>query len=236
MTALLASVTSVEEALIALEGGADIIDLKDPVSGALGALPLTTIREIVSACASQRPTSATVGDLPPDPVLLCKAVNNTTLTGVDYVKVGFFGDPAGHPHCIAALGEQVRNTRLVAVLFADRKIHAGSIDALAKAGFAGVMLDTADKNQGRLCSHRSIEELDRFIACARQAGLLNGLAGSLCADDIDVLLKVKPDYLGFRSALCSGARTSSIDRDAVEQIRARIPRAPQSDHELRASG
>ena len=37
MTKMLASVTGVEEAEIAIAGGADIIDLKDPTAGALGA-------------------------------------------------------------------------------------------------------------------------------------------------------------------------------------------------------
>ena len=40
MSKLLISVTSAEEALLALEGGADIIDMKNPLEGALGALPL----------------------------------------------------------------------------------------------------------------------------------------------------------------------------------------------------
>ena len=39
MTAMLASVTGPEEAEIAIAGGADIIDLKDPAAGALAAAP-----------------------------------------------------------------------------------------------------------------------------------------------------------------------------------------------------
>ena len=46
---LLVSVRSVEEALLAAEGGADFIDLKEPGRGALGGLPVATIREIVAA-------------------------------------------------------------------------------------------------------------------------------------------------------------------------------------------
>jgi len=43
MTQLLISVTNVEEAQIALNSGADFIDLKDPNGGALGALPLDIV-------------------------------------------------------------------------------------------------------------------------------------------------------------------------------------------------
>ena len=47
-TQLLISVTTIEEAKIALESGADIIDLKEPGLGALGALPIETIQAIVT--------------------------------------------------------------------------------------------------------------------------------------------------------------------------------------------
>lgn len=47
MTQLLISVKNVEEALIALNCGVDIIDLKDPNIGALGALNLDTSQQIL---------------------------------------------------------------------------------------------------------------------------------------------------------------------------------------------
>ena len=43
MTRMLASVCTIKEAQIVLREGVDIIDLKDPKSGALGALDLDTI-------------------------------------------------------------------------------------------------------------------------------------------------------------------------------------------------
>ena len=59
MTQMLASVTSTAEALLALEWGADIIDLKNPSDGALGALPFETIRDIVKIIDGRRLASAT---------------------------------------------------------------------------------------------------------------------------------------------------------------------------------
>ncbi len=90
MTRLLASVTDCTEAEAAIAGGADIIDLKDPSRGVLGALPLDAIRSIVQRVAGRRPVSATIGDLPSDPGLMTDAIRATAATGVDYVKVGFF--------------------------------------------------------------------------------------------------------------------------------------------------
>ncbi|MGH8728453.1 MAG: (5-formylfuran-3-yl)methyl phosphate synthase, partial [Burkholderiales bacterium] len=90
MTKFLASVTSVEEARIAFECGADLIDCKDPSSGALGALRDETVAAIVKYVAGRRPVSATIGDLPMEPSLICAAVKAKVKTGVDYVKIGMF--------------------------------------------------------------------------------------------------------------------------------------------------
>jgi (5-formylfuran-3-yl)methyl phosphate synthase len=46
--------------------------------------------------------------------------------------------------------------------------------------------------------------LIKFILLASEQKLLCGLAGSLCIDDIEELNYLKPDYLGFRGALCEG--------------------------------
>ncbi len=153
MTAMLASVTGPEEAQIALTAGADIIDLKDPNAGALGALPADTIHAAVRAISGRRPTSATVGDLPADPETLVSAAAVTAKTGVDFVKVGFFKESNLSP-CIRALQSQTANgVKLVAVLFAELDPDLCILPDLARAGFSGVMFDTADKQQGGLRSH-----------------------------------------------------------------------------------
>ena len=116
MTGFLASVTSAAEAEIVLAAGADIIDLKDPQSGALGALPALVIREAVRAVAGRRTLSATAGDLPMHPQVIADAVDRIAALGVDIVKVGLFagGDTLA---CIAAVAKQAtRGTRIVAVL------------------------------------------------------------------------------------------------------------------------
>ncbi len=64
MTLFLASVRDAEEAELALRAGADIVDLKDPGQGALGALAPDTIAACVKHVAGRAPISATIGDLP----------------------------------------------------------------------------------------------------------------------------------------------------------------------------
>ncbi|HEX5314319.1 MAG TPA: (5-formylfuran-3-yl)methyl phosphate synthase, partial [Gammaproteobacteria bacterium] len=73
MTHMLASVTGPAEAEVAVAGGADIIDLKDPSRGALGAVPIATVARTVAAVGQRRETSAVTGDLPMQPDLVVAA-------------------------------------------------------------------------------------------------------------------------------------------------------------------
>jgi len=216
MTGWLASVTDADEALLVLAAGADIVDAKNPRAGALGALPLDTVRAIVNAVGGQAPVSATVGDFPNmEPHAVARAVDMMGATGVDFVKIGLFPAPALQD-CLAALAPLCSQHRLVAVLFADRNPDIGPADRLAEYGFAGIMLDTLDKTAGGLLQHQPVARLARFVDHARQRGLISGLAGSLRATDIPILAPLGADYLGFRGALCrSHARTQSLDTEAM---------------------
>lgn len=219
MTGMLASVTNIDEARIALDAGADIIDLKNPVLGALGALPRDVIVDIVRYVAGRKPVSATVGDLPMEPDMLLHAVEVTTATGADIVKVGFFGND-GHAKCVGKLVQAVKaNTKIVAVLFADQQPDMALLPMLAAAGFYGVMLDTADKSAGSLRYWLNDAALQHFVGSAQTLGLLTGLAGALRQPDIRPLLGLGADYLGFRGALCANdMRVSRMDYGRVERI------------------
>src|SRR3954447_6716394 len=93
MTLLLASVTGPDEAALMVAHGADIIDLKDPSNGALGALAPDVVRATVAAVHGRRPVSAVTGNLPMEPEAIVAAVETMARTGVDYVKVGLFPGP-----------------------------------------------------------------------------------------------------------------------------------------------
>ena len=95
-----------------------------------------------------------------------------------------------------------------------------TVKACKKARLRGVMMDTAGKDSGSLLTHRSTDELTRFVQSARNLGLLTGLAGSLKQQDIDMLLPVQPDYIGFRTALCKNLiRTNPVSEQAIISIR-----------------
>lgn len=211
MTRLLASVINREEAMLALRCGANIIDLKDPARGALGALPLPVIHEVVQAVKRVALTSATIGDLPMEPVLLAQTVEATATTGVDIIKIGFFDNGGDHEAVLQALKPlAMHGLKLVAVLFADRYPNFGLLTKLRAAGFYGVMLDTASKNGQSLLQHCSVADLHSFVALARACSLHCGLAGSLRVADVPALANLQPDYLGFRGALCIGSMRTNI--------------------------
>lgn len=120
--------------------------------------------------------------------------------------------------CFAAVQPLAARTSLIAVLFADQQPDIALLPLIANAGFAGVMLDTANKSGGGLMSHVSCAFLTRFVSRAREFELIAGLAGSLAIEDLPRLVESSPDYLGFRGALCETARATAIRRDKVIQV------------------
>ena len=224
MTGFLASVSSLEEAQLVRSQGADVIDLKNPAKGALGALDEDCVRAIASLPDRSALLSATIGDLPTYAVELEAAVSSMHECGVDIVKVGVF-DRALSPFMLPALDRLAGSgVRIVLVFFAE--LYPGDINfrQLKRGGIAGVMLDTCEKKNGNLRDKLNDETLAEFVNKAGQAGLITGLAGSLTHADIPPLLQINPDYLGFRGALCQQhRRTMSIDSAKVTEIRKSIP-------------
>lgn len=223
MTRMLASVANMTEAEIALAGGADIIDFKDPATGALGAVRLELMRAMVASIGDRRETSAVCGDLPMQPEILRETAKAVAATGVDYVKLGFFPSEQME-ECVKALAEIAGQTKLIIVLFADLDPDFSIIPLLARYGFHGVMVDTADKAKGGLRAHFTPARIQKFVDLARENDLAVGLSGSLGAADIAPLLEFAPDFMGFRGALCGGkGRVAALDDGATRKIRALIP-------------
>jgi uncharacterized protein (UPF0264 family) len=223
MSRLLVSVRDVVEASAAFAAGADLIDVKEPLNGALGAAPIGTVEAVVKALPASAETSAVAGDHD-DADGFVAAARAVAGTGVSFIKVGL-GAALARPSAIARIGRELAGSgRLVAVLFADERTDAGLAPHLARAGFAGAMIDTRSKAGGRLTDLMTPAEISAFVAGCRAAGLLAGLAGSLRVEDIPGLAGAKPDILGFRGGLCVGGdRRAPLDpagvRRAAETLR-----------------
>jgi len=230
MTGMLASVCSEAEARLVHRAGADIIDLKDPGRGALGALDTELVRRIVDRTGKGIPFSATIGDIPYRAEHIEPRIRAMAAAGVDYVKVGVFGD-AGDSRVLNLLRHlSGQGIRIVLVLFAEDPLPR-DFRALGASGAAGIMLDTRMKTTGTLRDKLGPECLRAFVGQARAAQLLCGLAGSLGAEDVPALRRLKPDYLGFRGALCRGGRrTARLDAGLLRRLRTLL-----SEHEAGVS-
>ncbi|MGV7034689.1 (5-formylfuran-3-yl)methyl phosphate synthase [Methylobacterium symbioticum] len=210
---LLVSVRDAGEADLALAAGADLIDAKDPERGALGALPPETVRAIAARVGNRALTSAVAGE--PEPAALPAAVRAMAATGVDFVKVAL--RPGCPPEALTDAAGAAPG-RLIAVLFAEDAPRAGAVPALAAAGLAGAMIDTASKDGRRLTDRLGPADLTAFTEACRAHGLLSGLAGSLRVSDIPSLAPHRPSYLGFRGGLCRARdRRLGLDPEALAE-------------------
>jgi (5-formylfuran-3-yl)methyl phosphate synthase len=236
---MLVSVRSVDEALLAAAAGAHFIDLKEPRQGALGGLPVATIRPIVAALRAQRAAlpggastdvtssvdisvniSATIGDWPMQALEAISAqVHAVAACGVDIVKVGITREP-GAAAVLAWLGSC--GLPIVPVLIADKGVDASVLAQALTLPFAGLMLDTADKKAGSLFDVMPEDAVQQFIDATRRAGLMVGVAGALRVDQLPLLTRLAPDFAGFRSAVCVGDRSAALDPTRLRLLLAAI--------------
>ena len=223
---LLVSVSNVAEARAAVEGGADIIDAKDPLVGALGAVQpdvLTCIREAVDA---SRLVTAALGDAHDGVEELAR---DFVLRGAGLVKIGFAGvrDARGVAAFVARLvhacGSVDQMSGVVAVAYAD-SATGGSPDAVslvsiaARAGARGVLVDTADKRGPGLLELWSPAALDSWLAEVHAHGLVAAVAGKLRLDDLAVVADAGADIAGVRGAACEGGRGGRVTAERVRAL------------------
>ncbi|WP_456475756.1 (5-formylfuran-3-yl)methyl phosphate synthase [Candidatus Pyrohabitans sp.] len=209
---LLVSPVDAAEAEEAVRGGADIIDVKNPAEGSLGASFPWVIREIMEVVPRGVETSATLGDLSFKPGTASLAAYGLASLGVDYLKAGFYGISTPEQALVLSTAlvraAEGFDARVIIAGYADHaQIGAISpfalIEAASKAGAAGVMIDTALKGSGGLLAHYSFEELVRFVEEAHSHGLICALAGSLSAEDLPEIKKTGVDIAGIRGAACT---------------------------------
>ncbi len=226
---LLVSVATVADALAAREGGADLIDAKDPHVGALGALSDAELLAIHAAVAGQRPVTAALGEADTE-VAIEDAARRASAAGTTFVKVGF-ADVDAPPRVAALVAAAVRGARsggladVVAVAYADGAGNIGADALLASAaagGARGLLFDTADKAGAGLRGLVDRDALSAWVARAHAAGLFAAVAGKLTLDDLAWVESCGADIAGVRGAACVGGRGGSVSADRVRQLRRQL--------------
>ncbi len=220
-----------EEAIIASNGGADIVDVKNPKEGSLGANFPWIIKEIKEAVNGRQPISATIGDFNFKPGTASLAAFGAAVAGADYIKVGLYDIQTREQ----ALELLTKITRAVKDYDATKKIVASgysdyerinSISPLllpevaAEAGVDVVMVDTAIKDGKSTFEFMDEKKLKKFTDLAHEYGLENAIAGSLRFEDLPTLERIGPDIIGVRGMVCGGDRRTAIRQELVEKLTA----------------
>jgi len=229
---LLISPINNEEALESIEGGADIVDVKNPKEGSLGANFPWVIKEIRELTPDNMLVSATLGDIPYKPGTVSLAAMGALVSGADYIKVGLYGtsnfDEALEvmTNVVKTVKSEKSNAIVVASGYADaHRVGAVSpweIPKIAKeSGSDLAMLDTAVKDGKTLFDYLDIEMLEKFVKEIHSYGLKSALAGSVKKDQLKDLHDIGCDVVGVRGAACTGGDRNSgkIHRTAVAELK-----------------
>jgi uncharacterized protein (UPF0264 family) len=226
---LLVSVSGSEEAAAALAGGADLIDAKDPAAGPIGAVRHDVFDAIVATVAAARPVTAALGD-PASNEEAETLARRFAGAGAALLKIGV-GEHASVEHVHELIASAVRGAThagdgsgVIVVAYADRPSGRGApllalIDAAARAGARGLLVDTMDKNGPSLPELVDAPTLAGVVRAAHQANLLCALAGRLSAGDLSCAYDAGADVVGVRGAVCEGGRTGRVVRDRVQALR-----------------
>ena len=229
---LLVTVVDADEARAAAVAGADIVDVKNPAEGSLGAPVPAVIADVRAIVPAELPVSAAIGDMPNLPGTAALAALGAARSGATFVKVGLWGVTT-EPDAIALLRAVrdavagVPGTVVVAAAYADavRAAHAPLAPALLAgvaraAGVETCLLDTAVKDGRGLLTWLSPATLTALVTDAHAAGLRVALAGALRAEDLPVIRDTGADIAGVRSAACHDAeREGSLDPERVRALR-----------------
>lgn len=188
MTLLLASVNGPAEAEDAVARGIDIVDVQ-------GAGALERVHAVLSAVAGRRGVGAGATQ--------AAEVEALIDAGVEYIRV-----LSRHSEDIDAT--LARRANVLGIILAEDGIEESAIGAMAAQGFAGVILNTG--NRQNLLDALDIATIAGFVDKVHAHGLMAGLAGALEPPDVPRLLLLNPDILAFR-----------FDPAAIDAIRAQIP-------------
>jgi uncharacterized protein (UPF0264 family) len=227
---VLISIRSLKEVLPAVRGGADIIDLKNPDEGSLGAPFPWILREIRNYNKNMK-LSVAVGDMPNLPGTASLSALGAAYCGADIIKVGLLG-PKSKEEGIFLLSKVVKAVKdydprilVVGAGYADASNFNGINPMMipmicSSAGADFTMLDTLSKEGKTLFNFLNLTQLESFVNEAHNLGLLCALAGSLKVEHIKQIYELGTDVIGFRGAACSGndRKSGVITLERVNKI------------------
>ena len=239
---LLVSVRDAAEAAAALEGGAAIIDVKEPRHGPLGAADPEAIAGVAQVVGSRRPWTmacgelgggqGTVHDRPLDASVSALRIRLDRMLSLlqdpavppAAVKIGLAG-AAGtdwQRRLRAVFDSLPFGSERVAVAYADwQRAMAPSppdvIGAAAGLGCSVLLLDTFDKAAGGLFDCCPTGMPAAWVMAARAAGLQVVVAGRITPAEIPAAWALRPNVVALRSAVCFNGRDGVVQAGLVRR-------------------
>jgi uncharacterized protein (UPF0264 family) len=233
---LLISPLNEKEASEAIAGGADIIDVKNPQEGALGANFPWVIKRIREITPKNVKVSCTLGEVPNLPGSVSLAALGAASLGVDYVKVGLYGFKTSEEAIFLlqnvnrAAKECNPKIKVVAAGYADAE-RIGALDPMLTPEIASnakvdlAMIDTAVKDGKNIFNFLPVKQLKKFVDEAHKLDLEVALAGSLRKQDLPMVYDLGADVAGLRGAACTnndrdnGQITRKLVQELVEAVK-----------------
>ena len=234
---LMVSVQNLPEALQAIKGGADIVDVKNLQEALVGSAHPRVVKEVREAVPLENHASVTLGVVPNQIGTVAMAVYTAGVLKATSVKVGFMNteyDAAVETLLASREALEGTETKLIGSLFADNPLYDGLdphlMVRLAKDGRCdGFLVDTLTKDGRNLFNFLSEDELREMVFEGKGLGMSTALSGHLRVEDLDELARINPDIVGVRGAVCQkGDRASGVHWEAVAEFKRQL--------ELRKSG
>lgn len=239
---LMASVQNLEEALEALYGGADIVDVKNLQEALVGSAHPGIVKQVREAIPLDRHASVTLGVVPNQVGTVAMAVYTAGVLEATSVKVGFMNTEYDQAvETLQACKEALNGfeTKLIGSLFADNPLYdgldAGHMVPLARDGQCdGFLIDTLTKDGRNLFDFMPEPQLREIVMEGKQLEMSTALSGHLRLEDLDELARINPDIVGVRGAVCQmGDRSSGVHRDAVANFKRELTMRETGEIEVR---
>ncbi|MDI6886979.1 MAG: (5-formylfuran-3-yl)methyl phosphate synthase [archaeon] len=231
---LLVSPRDVEEAKAVIRGNADIIDVKNPKEGSLGANFPWIIKAIKELVGKEKgdgiKLSAAIGDFDYKPGTASLAALGAASAGAEYIKVGLFKIKTRQEAIDLLIGvvKAVKGfdptKKVVAAFYSDYK----RINSLSPFEISGIgkevdidvaMVDTGIKDGRSTLEFLREAELKTFVSESKALGLETALAGSLTFGDLPAIKAINPDILGVRGMVCGGNREDRVRPELVRELK-----------------
>jgi len=241
---LMVSVQNLQEALEALAGGADIVDVKNLQEALVGSAHPGVVKQVRDAVPNERHASVTLGVVPNQVGTVAMAVYTAGVLNATSVKVGFMKtDYSMAVETLLASREALKgfDTKLIGSLFADNGLYDGLnphlMARLAADGRCdGWLIDTLTKDGRNLFDFMPEDLLREMVFDGKESGMSTALSGHLKIDDIDELARINPDIVGVRGAVCAkGDREDGIYWEAVAEFKRQLDLRKTGEVEVRAT-